>query len=93
MYASAKTTNALLRYGGACDSGMTLHVLKVSDYLAMQAMTGSKLLKNNTEGLLGVYNENKADDLTAPDGSTLDIDTATESEIYHNFGELCKLIN
>ena len=71
---------------------MTLKVRNVGGYLAIQAVTGSRLLKNNTAGLLGVYNENQMDDLTTPDGAVLDIATVSESDIYHKFGELCTII-
>ena len=74
------------------NSGITLKVRNVGGYLAIQAVTGSRLLKNNTAGLLGVYNGNQMDDLTTPDGTVLDIATVSENDIYHNFGELCMII-
>ena len=72
---------------------MALKVIKTNGYLNIQATITGKLMKNNTAGLLGVYNDDKEDDLTAPDGSKLDIHTASESDIYHQFGEKCKLSN
>ena len=45
--------------------------------------------RDQTRGLLGVYNDDKADDLTTPLGDVIGSD-ATERAIFYNFGELCK---
>ncbi len=45
--------------------------------------------RDQTRGLLGVYNDDRADDLTTPLGDVID-NNATERTIFYNFGELCK---
>ena len=47
---------------------------------------------NQTLGLLGVFNKDPSDDLTPANGSPpLNITTATEKMIFHEFGETCEL--
>ena len=45
---------------------------------------------NKTSGLLGVFNGDPDDDLTAPDGTVLSPDSDMET-IYYDFGQLCEL--
>ena len=45
--------------------------------------------KNNTLGLLGLFNGDLTDDLMTPAGQLLP-NTSTEKTIFENFGELCK---
>ena len=47
--------------------------------------------KTKTQGLLGVFDDNKSNDLTAFGGTVVPV-TATESEIYNQFGMTCKLL-
>ena len=49
----------------------------------MNSSTGS------SSGLLGVWNDDKTDDLLAANGKTLD-DTASLESIFYDFGESCK---
>ena len=44
---------------------------------------------NETEGLLGFYNDDPDDDFRLPDGSVLS-PSLTEEEIYYQFGLLCE---
>ena len=43
----------------------------------------------SSSGLLGVWNDDKTDDLLAANGTTLD-DTASLESIFYDFGESCK---
>ena len=47
---------------------------------------------NKTSGLLGVFNGDVSDDLTAPNGTVLDsnLNVTSEKDIFNKFGELCK---
>ena len=45
--------------------------------------------RNNTQGLLGVFNGDPTDDLMTPSGQLLP-STSSEETIFDNFGELCK---
>ena len=45
--------------------------------------------RDQTRGLLGVYNDDRADDLTTPLGDVIGTD-ATERTIFYNFGQLCE---
>jgi len=47
--------------------------------------------KNNTLGLLGLFNGDLTDDLFTPNGELLP-NTSTEKTIFYNFGELCKFV-
>ena len=46
---------------------------------------------DDTSGMIGIYNGDQSDDLTARDNTRLDLATATEQDIYHQFGESCKI--
>ena len=43
----------------------------------------------SSSGLLGVWNDDKTDDLLAANGTTLD-DTSSLVSIFYDFGESCK---
>ena len=53
-------------------------------------MTVPAHLQSKTSGLLGIFNGNTTDDLTAPDGTVLDTNSTNEVEIYDYFGKLCR---
>lgn len=44
---------------------------------------------DKTRGLLGVNNQNSADDLTTPDSKIIPLNS-TQRTIYYEFGKLCK---
>ena len=47
---------------------------------------------NKTRGLLGVSNQDTADDLTRPDGRVILLNS-TQKTIYYDFGKLCKFMS
>ena len=53
------------------------------------SMTVPSSAKGTTQGLLGTYNGNFSDDLTAPDGNIID-PRASEENIFNHFGQKCK---
>ena len=63
----------------------------ITHQLDFSVAVSTKFRENTTflGGLLGIINNNPHDDLTAPDGTVLNITTASEEEIFFNFGEKC----
>ena len=53
------------------------------------SMTVPSSANGTTRGLLGTYNGDPSDDLTAPDGNTIKSD-ASEEDIFDQFGQKCK---
>ena len=52
-------------------------------------ITAASSLINKTEGLLGVFDQNKDNDLKARDGPTLSVNSSAEV-IFGDFGHSCK---
>jgi hypothetical protein len=71
--------------------GYSLNVILETGVLQITVGTPASDV-NTTRGLLGVYNGNPDDDLTAPDGSVVD-SASSERTIYYEFGEKCKFIS
>ena len=75
------------------DSGASLE-LKATQGInrAMSILfLGPKSFRDRTKGLLGTWNGDQDDDLTAPDGSVLSANASTQT-IHEEFGQLCELI-
>ena len=53
------------------------------------SMTVPSSANGTTQGLLGTYNGDSSDDLTAPDGNITD-PGASEKDIFTHFGQKCK---
>ena len=53
------------------------------------SMTVPSSANRTTQGLLGTYNGDFSDDLTAPDGNITD-PGASEGVIFNQFGQKCK---
>ena len=70
--------------------GVTLTFTAKADQLDIKYQFDHNL-ENITQGLLGNYNGDPSDDLI-PQGSTVSLDTATatDRQIYYDFGETCK---
>ena len=83
---SKSETKYLISY----TSGISAEIEVVTGTLILSLITSPSLL-GITKGLLGTYNGNVTDDFLRPDGTYLNIN-ATDEEIFHNFGQLCKLI-
>ena len=69
-------------------SGATIQVVVQTNMLSL-SLTSSEEFFDNTRGLLGVHNNDVSDDFTAPDGSSISINS-TQEEIYNSFGLFCK---
>ena len=74
---------------GVFSLGVSLTV-RVQSAMLDILMAIPQTYKNKVRGLAGTLNNNTEDDLTTPEGRQLDIRTASESEIFDDFGELCK---
>lgn len=72
-------------------SGITAEIEVVTSTLVISLITSPSLF-GITKGLLGTFNGDITDDFLRPDGIYLNIN-ATDDEIFHNFGQLCKLID
>ena len=82
------TTNNISQLAVSFDSGVGAVIDIFENQLTIQ-VTSSEGFFNKTVGLLGVNNDKITDDFTRPDGTQLSIN-ATQSEIYYQFGKLCK---
>ena len=69
------------------ENGVVIIIKASNDILSFQ-LSVPETFRNNTKGLLGVWNGNQDDDFLRPDGTTISIDS-TESEIFKEFGENC----
>ena len=74
----------------AFSSGISVEVQLLTEMLAV-TFSAPDTYKGNTKGLLGTWNDNMTDDFMRPNGTYLDI-SASESNIFYSFGQLCKLL-
>ena len=51
-----------------------------------------EIFKNNTIGLMGLYNDDPTDDLLPPGKNVALSNDSSEMTIFTEFGELCKCI-
>ena len=72
------------------ENGVVIVIKASNDILSFQ-LSIPHSFRDNTKGLLGVWNGNQSDDFLRPDGTTFSIDSS-EEEIFDNFGEKCVLI-
>lgn len=70
-------------------SGISAEIAMANKMLTI-AFNAPTWMQDNTRGLLGTLNGNPSDDFLRPNGTYLKSDS-TESEIYYQFGQLCKL--
>ena len=70
-------------------NGVVLSVTGSNEILNL-ILTVPNTFKNHTKGLLGTWNGNPDDDFLTSSGTTLPSDS-TEEELFHNFGQTCKL--
>ena len=85
---SLGNSTALVSFEG----GLTVQVQNRNDFLLIQIASLPATYRDNTKGLLGVWNGNPSDDLQRPDGTVL-FPNSTNREIHESFGELCMLMN
>ena len=78
-----------LRYCSFSATGFTLSIGVKAEQLDITIATPQSF-EGLTQGLLGVFNGNKSDDLTPPGGTPPLDPTANESTIFSQFGEKCK---
>ena len=71
------------------ENGVVIVIKASNDILSFQ-LSVPQTFRDNTKGLLGVWNGNQDDDFLRPDGTTFSV-TSTEEEIFDNFGERCVL--
>ena len=77
---------SLVKYN---DAGTALIFRLEAGQIGVTATTGPELY-NNTQGLMGTYDNNIKNDFTLPNGTVLASDIGTET-IYSQFGEACKI--
>ena len=65
--------------------------LQSSDVLSVTTDLNAAVVRGKTRGLLGVINGNISDDFTLPNGTITDVNATDQSEVYYQFGLLCKL--
>ena len=63
-------------------------IIKASNNILSFQLSVPQTFRNNTRGLLGMWNGNQDDDFLRPDGTTLSIDSE-QPEIFKQFGEKC----
>ena len=83
--------NVLLKHSVLHFAGVSIQISLTSgkiDVIVSMPLT----LQNQTSGLLGNFNNNPDDDLTAPNGTVLH-KNSTQQIIYYDFGEKCKLFS
>lgn len=71
--------------------GLTVQVQNRNNFLLIQIASLPLTYRNNTKGLLGVWNDDPNDDLKRPDGTVLS-PNSTSMEIHGSFGESCMLL-
>ena len=83
--------NVLLKHSVFHFAGVSIQISLTSgkiDVIVSMPLT----VQNQTSGLLGNFNNNPDDDLTAPNGTVLH-KNSTQKTIYYDFGERCKLFS
>ena len=70
------------------DNGVVIIVQAVNDILSFE-LSIPEVYYGNTQGLLGVWNDNQEDDFRRPDGTMISINSSDEA-IFQQFGEKCK---
>ena len=63
--------------------------LQAEGALSVSSDLSGSVFQDNTRGLLGVINDDTADDFTLPNGTVFNVNS-TEEEIYYNFGSACE---
>ena len=69
-------------------NGVVIIVQAVNDILSFE-LSIPEVYYGNTQGLLGVWNDNQEDDFRGPDGTMISINSSDEA-IFQQFGEKCK---
>ena len=72
------------------ENGVVIIIKASNDILSFQ-LSVPQIFRDNTKGLLGVWNGNQSDDFLAPDGIIISVNS-NESEIFKHFGEKCMLV-
>ena len=72
------------------ENGVVIIIKASNDILSFQ-LSVPQSFRDNTKGLLGVWNGNQDDDFLRPDGTMVSINSS-EAEIYRLFGEMCTLL-
>jgi hypothetical protein len=70
------------------EGGLTVQVQNRNNFLLVEIASLPPNYRDNTKGLLGVWNGDPNDDLLRPDGTGL-FPNSTIIEIHESFGELC----
>ena len=86
-----QVTNSSRKLKVVFESGASITVDVLTSMLAVTVSTVGAF-RDQTRGLLGIFNGDVSDDFTAPDGSKIKIDSS-QQEIYEKFGIHCKYLN
>jgi len=71
------------------ENGVVIIIKASNDILSFQ-LSVPQTFRDNTKGLLGVWNGDQSDDFCRPDGTIISINS-DESDIFEQFGEMCML--
>ncbi|XP_033127135.1 protein mesh-like [Anneissia japonica] len=89
IFYSKKTNVTSVSVTVAFDFGLVFTVEAANDIMSIVAV-GPEIMRGNTSGLLGNWNDDVTDDLQTPNGDYLTSNSSIR-DIHYNFGEKCKI--